>query len=372
MPFLWSFHRASDMPRRMIPGFVVGVLSAALVAWWASQAELLQGLELWIAALVFGLTVLVFELVSLVRSPGTGLTSLPIAPQASASRRPAADTVKIIPVRGVETTPNLRTQKFHRYERRVPIDSADVADLPGHKWSIGRSSPALRGRWVIVSIFAGCDGRPWLDSEIAGRLDSLLYAQRWTTAEARRWGAKLELAILETYFSIQADTVEEVEIGFAPAGNEIAPAEARAISRALAMMSQGAHQLGFRDGPDLVLDIESRLSGWHCSWMLHVRRAGPSMAIPLDLTELDGVSLAVCHAREASFTEPIVKLPAPDPVTFVHELLHLHGASDKYGVPLESFPPGIVSTYDVMRLDRNRLSELRVDPLTAAEIGWTP
>jgi hypothetical protein len=224
---------------------------------------------------------------------------------------------------------------------------------------------------VIVSIFVGCDGRPWLDSEIAGRLNSLLHAGRWTIGEANRWGAKLELGLLETYFSVQLDTAEEVEIGFAPAGNEIVPAEARAISRALTMMSQSARQLGFRDGPTLVRDIQSRLSDWQCSWMLHLRRAGPSMAIPLELTELDGVSLAICHAREASFTEPIVKLPAPDPVTFVHELLHLHGASDKYGLPLECFPHAAVSAYDVMRLDRDRLTELRVDPLTAAEIGWT-
>jgi hypothetical protein len=82
------------------------------------------------------------------------------------------------------------------------------------------------------------------------------------------------------------------------------------------------------------------------------------------------VCLAVCYAREASFTEPVVRAPGPDPVTFVHELLHLFGATDKYGVPLSEFPPGAVTACDVMRLDRTRLARLHVDPLTAAEIGW--
>jgi hypothetical protein len=356
----------------MIAGFLLGAFSAGLVAWWARRNEQLSGLEFWVAALAFGLTLLVFELARLVRLSRPGLSGVPSLPNRTAACRLPAGTVKIISASGVETTPNLRTHRFHKYERSIPSESAHPTGLARLARSAGRSSPDFRGRWVIVSIFAGCDGRPWLDSEIAGRLDSLLEAGRWTIAEARRWRAELELGILETYFSVQVDTTNQVEIGFALAGSEIVPAEAKAISRALTMMSRCASQLGFRDGPALVLDIESRLSGWQCSWMLHVRRAGPSMAIPLELTELDGVSLAVCYACEASFNEPIVKLPAPDPVTFVHELLHLHGASDKYGVPLESFPHAAVSTYDVMRLDRDRLRELRVDPLTAAEIGWIP
>ncbi|MHC5541100.1 hypothetical protein ACYOEI_23000, partial [Singulisphaera rosea] len=105
-------------------------------------------------------------------------------------------------------------------------------------------------------------------------------------------------------------------------------------------------------------------------WLLHPRRAGRSLAIPLDRTELRGVSLAVCYAREANFPEPLVGFPFTDPVTIVHELMHLFGASDKYGVPLGSYPAKSVSSRDIMRLSESTLSRLRVDPRTAWEVGW--
>jgi hypothetical protein len=95
------------------------------------------------------------------------------------------------------------------------------------------------------------------------------------------------------------------------------------------------------------------------------------MAIPADLTELIGVSLALCYAREANFPEPLRRPPFTDPVTVVHELLHLFGATDKYALPLDAFPPGSVTSRDVMRLDSSRLDRLRIDRATAAEIGWT-
>ena len=62
--------------------------------------------------------------------------------------------------------------------------------------------------------------------------------------------------------------------------------------------------------------------------------------------------------------------PFTDPVTIVHEVLHLFGASDKYGVPLRSFAPKSVTHREVMRLDEESLIRLRIDPLTAREIGW--
>ena len=79
---------------------------------------------------------------------------------------------------------------------------------------------------------------------------------------------------------------------------------------------------------------------------------------------------AVSYAREANFPEPLRHPPYTDPVTIVHELLHLFGASDKYGVSLRSFPPKSVTTREIMRLDEPSLSRSRIDPLTAAEIGW--
>jgi len=83
-----------------------------------------------------------------------------------------------------------------------------------------------------------------------------------------------------------------------------------------------------------------------------------------------GVSLAVCYARDENFPEPLDGPPFTDPVTIVHEVLHLFGASDKYGVPLRSFAPKSVTNREVMRLDENSLIRLRIDPLTAREIGW--
>jgi hypothetical protein len=64
-------------------------------------------------------------------------------------------------------------------------------------------------------------------------------------------------------------------------------------------------------------------------------------------------------------------LPRSDPVTYAHELLHLFGASDKYDVSsLQGFPAGSVTERDIMRTGRRRLDRLRIDPLTAEEIGW--
>ncbi len=82
------------------------------------------------------------------------------------------------------------------------------------------------------------------------------------------------------------------------------------------------------------------------------------------------MSLAVCYPRESSFPEPLTGSPRVDPVTVVHEMLHLFGATDKYGRSLRDFAPGSVSSREVMRLSETRLSRLRIDPSTAEEIGW--
>ena len=68
--------------------------------------------------------------------------------------------------------------------------------------------------------------------------------------------------------------------------------------------------------------------------------------------------------------DPPAMTARTDPVTVVHELLHLFGATDKYGQALRSFVPGSVTSRDVMRLNEERLSRLRVDALTAFEVGW--
>ncbi len=107
-------------------------------------------------------------------------------------------------------------------------------------------------------------------------------------------------------------------------------------------------------------------------WLIHPRSAGRSFVVPESETGMIGVNLAICYARETEFPERLVGAPFPDPSTFAHELLHLFGASDKYGRPLSSFPKGSVTNRDIMRLEVETLSKLRIDPATAREIGWNP
>jgi hypothetical protein len=148
------------------------------------------------------------------------------------------------------------------------------------------------------------------------------------------------------------------------------PFERDAVTKALASASRAATELGFQDAVAMVSAINPRVHADARVWLLHPRQAGHSLAVPLDDTLLAGVSLAVCYAREANFPEPLGGPPFTDPVTIVHELLHLFGASDKYGVPLHSFPPRSVTHREIMRLDESSLLRLQIDPLTAEEIGW--
>jgi hypothetical protein len=148
------------------------------------------------------------------------------------------------------------------------------------------------------------------------------------------------------------------------------PFEVDAVTKALTGASRAAIRLGFPDAAAFIAAINPRVEADTRVWLLHPRQAGHSLAVPLDETELAGVSLAVCYAREASFPEPLTRAPFTDPVTIAHELLHLFGASDKYGVPVRSFPARSVTSREIMRLDESSLSRLRVDPLTAREIGW--
>ena len=224
---------------------------------------------------------------------------------------------------------------------------------------------------VLISVFIGKDRHAWSEAEIARAHASMLRAGAWIEREAIRWDAPVNLDLSETYFVADDHRPDDVEVDFAPQGGEMQPFEAHAVTKALAVASRAATRLGFRDAVAMIEEINPRfLAADARVWLLHPRQAGHSHAIPLDDTELSGVSLAVCYAREASFPEPLTRPPYTDPVTIVHELLHLFGASDKYGVSLRSFPPATVTTRDIMRLDESSLSRARIDPMTAREIGW--
>ena len=320
------------------------------------------------AAIAAGLTIIILNLRRAIAANMASAAVPPSRPKLDSNR--AASTVSIVPLSRVQKVANFRDRRFQRFENRRELPEIEPSMLQVSARDAGCQPAELIGNWVMVSLFVGCDGRPWSESEIAARLVSLLHAGRWVAREASRYSTPLALGVCDTYFAVEDDSTDPIEIGFAAEGNDVGPAEADQATRALIVMSRGARQLGFYDATDMVEKIAARLPSSRCAWFLHIRRGGRSLAVPHDLTELQGVSLAVCYALEASFTEPVVKVPGPDPVTFVHELLHLFGASDKYGVPLSAFTPGAVTAYDVMRLDQTRLARLRVDRLTAVEIGW--
>jgi len=128
--------------------------------------------------------------------------------------------------------------------------------------------------------------------------------------------------------------------------------------------------LGFHDLGDFMARIAPMVEADSFVWVVHMRSAGRSFVVPESEIGMSGVSLAVCYAREEDFPAKLLGRVHSDPSTFAHELLHLFGASDKYGVPLSSFPKGSVTRHEIMRLDEDRISQLRVDSLTASELGW--
>jgi hypothetical protein len=310
--------------------------------------------------LVLALVALTVELGALVRAH-RGAAREPLPEDA----RPADGAVGIVPVAGVMSEPNAHDPRFRRFVALEPGVSFADSRLSGT-----RSSPPLLGRVVLISVFIGRDGEPWSDSEIARAHAALIRAAGWIEREAIRWDTPVNLDIAETYFAVNDDSAEDVEIGFGPKGDDVQPFETHAVIKALRSASRAAGQLGFQDAVAMIAEVNPRLAGDTRVWLLHPRQAGHSLAVPLDDTPLAGVSLAVCFAREASFPEPLGTPPFTDPVTIVHELLHLFGATDKYAVPLRSFPPRSVTSHEIMRLDETSLLRVRIDPLTAEEIGW--
>ncbi|MDG3004094.1 hypothetical protein [Paludisphaera mucosa] len=332
---------------------------------WAAEEPV--DLRIWAILGGAGLVLLTVELIRLIlrarresRPLATGVARGPIA-------NPALGPVEL-PMEPRE--PNPHAPRYFRY--LGPFRDDQRAEVrPAMPWR-RVACPPLRGRIVLVSLFVGADGRAWSDEEIARHLASLGRAARWMEEQAGRYGAALGVGLADVYFQVDGDPTPETDVVVAQSGGEVGLFEADSTARALTIMSRAAATLGFRDAVDFVQEVAARLPGATVAWLLHLRLAGRSYAVPLDRTELDGVSLAFCHARQANFTEPLIRPPVPRAGVLAHEVMHLFGAEDKYGWPLSRFPPGSVTRRDVMRLESERLSELRVDPLTAGELGWGP
>jgi hypothetical protein len=349
-------------------GYGVGIVAGAAVGWLARSSEVLSEFHVWLALLIMAAVVLVTEI------------RLGIARRASFPRlrkrgrrgpnRAGLVSIPITPLEGVASTPNLRDPRFHHYLGTPSSSDESSEPTQIHANPRGRRSPDLVGRWAVVSLFVGCDGRPWAESEIAERMSALRTSCQWIAKEADRWEADLDLSLCATYFTAMDDDNQPVGVGFALEGHEVGPVEWDALTRTLILASRCARQIGFHDAAEMTERIGEKLGDARAIWIVHPRKAGRSIAIPLEISELPGVSLALCYAQSASFPESIVRVPRASAATFAHEILHLFGASDKYGRFLDEFPPGTVTPAEIMRLDRTRLDQLRVDPLTAAEIGW--
>jgi hypothetical protein len=281
------------------------------------------------------------------------------------SATPADGVVEFAPVAASRGQPNARDGRLRRFLGLEPL-------APGSEVAIPVGTPALLGRVAILSFFIGRDGREWSDEEITQVYRSLQRAGVWIEREAIRWEAPVNIQLADTYLAAEDDLREEsIAIAVVPEGDHQALFEADSGTRSIALFSRCAAQLGFADAADLIARVGQRIEADGWVWLLHVRSAGRSLAVPECDTPWPGVTLAVCYAQEANLPEPLIGAPYADSVTFVHELLHLFGATDKYTVALSTYSPRLVTHRDVMCLNFDRLSQLRVDELTAAEIGWT-
>jgi hypothetical protein len=341
--------------------WVLGFLAVGLAASalpWDEPTRQLAPMALLIVVCVIGLAA---ELAALAWARRAN-EARPLIPEGA---RPADGRVELVSIAGCRTEPNPRDPRLSRFVAIEAIDA--VSPVPPRS-----PTEALLGRVAILSLFLGKDGHAWTEAEIAQAHKSLLRAAEWIEKEAMRWRAPVNLAVAATYFAVDDETSDDVEIAFQSEGDHEGPLEAGATTKALAAFSRAAARLGFADSAELVAQIDARVEADAWVWLLHPRCEGRSLAVPERATALPGVTLAVCYAREASFPQPLTGPPYADSVTYVHELLHLFNATDKYGVPLRAYPGGQVTERDVMYLRYEQLARLRIDPLTAAEIGWAP
>jgi hypothetical protein len=229
----------------------------------------------------------------------------------------------------------------------------------------------LSGRVALASYFQGRDGRRWSPTEIEHTRRALDRAADWLNREAADWGIPLH---------VERSPIEVVALDDSPRPpHPLGPdaqehfdqisdtAEWLALLRAA---SAGAIQNGYPDLPSLIAALSARANSDTVVWFLHSLSRGQSFALEDQHTGIPGLRLAVCYAREGTPHGPHDGPVFADPITFLHELLHLFGATDKYGRSLQRYPRGQLTPHDIMFLGYESLTRLRIDPLTAREIGW--
>ena len=281
--------------------------------------------------------------------------------------READGQVEIAPIQGVMRALNPEDERFGAF---LGIEAGFQPIREAVRATSRRRSPPLLGKVAVVSLFLGRDGQSWSENELAAAHQAILRACLWVETQAIRYRAKVNLVVADAYFLHDDENEEEVEIGFYSEGDRIELFDRNAAMKALSRASRAALALGFTDASDLYSQINARLDVNESAWLIHPRQSGRSFALPHEISAWDGLSLANCYPAEANLPSQIYGEPRVDPITVVHELLHLFGATDKYGRSLTSFRQGTVTGNEVMRLDERRLSRLRIDPLTARELGW--
>jgi len=339
----------------VIAGAVVLAIGLGRSPEWSHSAFGLAVLLGMVGGLLVEATMLVFEQIDNSGRNGARLVQA----------RPADGVVETLAMAGVSGADPPLLRSWKRFERIEPDSSAE-----GHAESWTCGNPALLGQVALISVFVGRDGHPWSDREIVDAHESLRSVGRWVEREAIAWSSPVNVGLADTYFRVDDDHDEAVELAFMPEGHDIGPMQADSTTKSMAGASRAAALLGFADVADLVSRINSRVPADAHVWLFHLRSRGRSHAIPAGDRVVQGVGLAICFARESSFPEPLIGVARVDPTTVAHELMHLFGASDKYGVDLADFPPKSVGRRDVMRLDETRLDRLKVGKLTAFEVGW--
>ena len=277
---------------------------------------------------------------------------------------PADGVVEIATAAEVDGEANARDPRFNRFLAR------NGGTLQMRKAEAGPRR--LLGRVAFASLFLGRDGKSWSDEEIARAHASILRAGEWIEREAMRLGAAVNVVVADTYFAATDPLPEPpVELAIVTSEHEEGLSDARAEVRLVASASRAAAVLGFRDVADLASQVAARIVADAVVWIIHPRSAGRSFVVGERESGMRGTNLAVCYAAEDGLPGRLHGPPFTDPATIAHEVLHLFGASDKYGASLSGFPGKSVTRRDVMRLDVEVLSQLRIDPATAAEIGWS-
>lgn len=277
---------------------------------------------------------------------------------------PADGEIGLAEVADVSSAESIELGEFRQFES-LRIERPPIGVQPRHP------TPPLLGRVAIVTVLVGRDGRSWQPAEIRSTLNEVTRAARWIALQAKHRAVPLRLELGRVFF-VADDPMPggSQEFSFGYQGDELVPGGPGLVVEELGSFSRASAQLGFADAAEMVEVIGQRIDADAIAWILSPMRSGLSFAIRASDDHLQGVGLAVCYPRLSSFSSRLRGPVASDPATIAHEVLHLFGAEDKYGRPLGGKDGRGVTSRDVMRLDSPRLSRLRIDDLTAAEIGW--